>query len=189
MPIDPFEERRKALETEFFAKKNQELLQKLRATFEKKVTREGLERATGVTSEEVLNALVALNVSGQTMAAFALYPLVEVAWADGELDAKERAAILQAAADEGIGPGTPAHVFLERVLVEGPNENRRKVWFAYARELGARLSGDERRVVREELARRARAVAEASGGILGLGRKVSASEERILRALTDAFPD
>jgi len=189
MPIDPFEERRKTLETEFFEKKNQDLLAKLRATFQKKETLEGLKQATGITNEEVLNNLVALNVSGQTMAAFALYPLVEVAWADGQIDDKERAAVLRAAAEAGVEVGSPAHALLERALIEGPNENRRKAWFAYANELNQRLTGTERRVVREELVRRARAVAEASGGFLGIGRRVSAGEERVLGALADAFPD
>jgi hypothetical protein len=189
MPIDPFDERRKALEEEFFEKKNKSLMEKLRNTFQQEVTREGLKKATGITSEEVLNALVTLNVTGQTMAAFALYPLVEVAWADGQVDDKERAAVLRAAAEEGVETGSPAHTLLEQVLTEGPNENRRKVWFAYARELNQRLTDAERRVVREELVRRARVVAEASGSFLGVGRKVSAGEERVLRELVNAFPD
>jgi len=186
---DVFDQRRRGLEAEFFKKQNDTLLEKLRATFDKEVTREGLEQATGIASKDVLDRLVALNVSGQTLAAFALYPLVEVAWADGQVDEKERAAILQAAAENGVAPGSTAHALLERLLVEGPDENRRAVWFAYARELNGRLSPDERRVVRGELLRRARAVAEASGGFLGLGRKTSANEQRVLDALGDAFPD
>ena len=39
----------------------------------------------------MLDTLMALNVDKGTFAAFALYPLVEVAWADGKVDDKERA--------------------------------------------------------------------------------------------------
>jgi hypothetical protein len=36
---------------------------------------------------------------------------------------------------------------------------------------------------------RARAVAQASGGILGLGSKISSNEQRVLDAIEKAFPD
>jgi len=186
MSEDAMRRRERALEAEFFQKKNQQLLDKLRATFEQKVTREKLEAATGITDPMVLERLVALQVRGETMAAFALYPLVEVAWADGSLAQAERDAILGAAADEGIHPGSPGYETLEAAMTDGPTDARRKVWFAYARDLSRRLDADERRKVRDELLRRARKVAEASGGILGIA-KISAKERKVLDAIAEAF--
>ena len=183
---DALHRRERALEEEFFQRKNQQLLDKLRATFEQKVTGEKLQAATGITDPKVLERLVALQVRGETMAAFALYPLVEIAWADGKLDRAERDAILEAAAGEGILRGSPSYQALEAAMTEGPTENRRKVWLAYARDLSSRLDPEERRDVRDELLRRARRVALASGGVLGIAR-VSAKEKQVLDAITGAF--
>jgi hypothetical protein len=90
MTTGALDRRRKALEEDFFAKKNQQLLDKLKQTFDRDVTRESLRATTGITDAAVLDRLIALRVNGETMAAFALYPLVEVAWADGKLDARRR---------------------------------------------------------------------------------------------------
>src|SRR5262249_25535396 len=74
----------------------------------------------------------------------------------------------------------------EAAMADGPTDARRKVWHAYARDLASRLDAEERRRVRDELLRRARKVAEASGGVLGIA-KVSAKEEKVLDALAEAF--
>jgi hypothetical protein len=186
MSDDALHRRERALEEEFFQRKNQQLLDKLRATFDQEVTREKLQAATGITDPKVLERLIALQVRGETMAAFALYPLVEVAWADGKLDRAERDAILAAAAGEGIHAGSPAYQTLEAAMADGPTDARRKVWFAYARDLASRLDATERQQVRDELLRRARKVAEASGGILGIAR-ISKKEKRVLDSIAEAF--
>ncbi len=185
---DALHKRERALEEEFFAKKNQQLVDKLKATFDQQVTREKLKEATGLADPKILDRLIALQVRGETMAAFWLYPLIEVAWADGKLDRRERDAILEAAVAGGIAKGSPGFDALEAGMADGPTEAKRKVWFAYARDLSARLDPNERRLVREDLLRRARAVAEASGGILGVAR-VSANEQRVLDSVAECFPD
>jgi hypothetical protein len=186
MSDDALHRRERALEEEFFQRKNQQLLDKLRATFDQEVTREKLQAATGITDPKVLERLIALQVRGETMAAFALYPLVEIAWADGKLDRAERDAILAAAAAEGIHAGSAAYELIEAAMADGPTDARRKVWFAYARDLASRLDATERQQVRDELLRRARKVAEASGGILGIA-KISKKEKRVLDSIAEAF--
>jgi tellurite resistance protein len=186
MSDELFEDRRKSLEEQFFAKENERLRQKLKTTFEKKATRESLQAASGITDERVLDVLLAMNVSHQTLAAFALFPLVEVAWADGSLDAKERAALLTAAEKDGLLPDTPGRVVLEEWLQHAPAEPGRAAWRAYVKELRAKLNASELEKVRNELLRRARSVAEASGGILGIG-KISASEEKVLADIEATF--
>jgi hypothetical protein len=185
---DALHKRERALEEEFFAKKDRQLREKLKATFDQEITREKLKAATGITDPQVLERLIALHVRGETMAAFALYPLVEVAWADGKLDRRERDAILEAAVADGIERGSAGYEALEAAMADGPTEARRKVWFAYAKDLASRLDPVERRRVREDLVRRARAVAEASGGLFGVAR-ISTAEQRILDAIAEPFPD
>ena len=187
MSRDPFEERRKGLEEEFFAKREAALVDKLRQTLETEHPRETLKQLTGIQDEAIIDTLVNLHVDRDTLAAFALYPLVEVAWADGKVDEAERKAFLQAAAEYGIPADSPGHETLRAFLKECPREEARKAWFAWAEQLNARLSIPERRKVRNELLTRARQVAEASGGILGLGRRISASEQKVLDRIRSAF--
>jgi uncharacterized tellurite resistance protein B-like protein len=189
MTKDPFQERRKALEEEFFAKREQTLVAKLRSTLEQESPRETLKKLTGIQDESVIDTLVALHVDRDTLAAFALYPLVEVAWADGRVDDAERQAFLQAAAEHGLSADSPGHRALHEFLKETPRAEARKAWFAWASELRGRLSAAERRELREGLVKRARAVAEASGGILGLGRRISAAEQQVLDKVEAAFSD
>ncbi|HEY8155253.1 MAG TPA: TerB family tellurite resistance protein [Myxococcota bacterium] len=189
MSGEAFEKRRKAFEEEFFQKQSQKLVDKLRETLQKKQTREELQQLTGIQDAGVLDTLMAMHLAKDTFAAFALYPLVEVAWADGSVDEKERKAFLAAAAEHGIAPGSPAHAALEEFVKTTPSDDTRKAWYAWAAELNRKLDAAERKKVRDGLVQRARAVAQASGGILGLGSKISANEQRILDAITRAFPD
>jgi len=187
MTRDLFEERRKALEEEFFVKREQKLVAKLRSTLEKEHPRETLKQLTGIQDAAVIDTLVALHVDRDTLAAFALYPLVEVAWADGQVDDAERQAFLKAAAEHGLAADSPGHKALHEFLKECPREEARKAWFAWARQLNTRLSTAERRTLQDGLVKRATAVAEASGGILGLGRRISAAEQRVLDKIEAAF--
>lgn len=189
MSGDAFTKRRQAFEEEFFNKENQKLKDKLRAELNKQHTREELVELTGVQDPRVLDALVALNVDKGTFAAFALLPLLEVAWADGAVDDKERAALLAAAADQGITPGSVAHTMLQEILVRPPRADALKAWYAWVETMSRKLSTAERREVRESLVKRARAIAETSGGFLGLGNKISANEQRVLDSIAKAFSD
>jgi uncharacterized tellurite resistance protein B-like protein len=189
MSGEGFDKRRKAFEEEFFQKQSQKLVDKLRETLQQKQTREELAEVTGIHDAGVLDTLMSMHIAKDTFAAFALYPLVEIAWADGRVDEKELKAFLVAAAEHGIAPGSPAHAALEEFVKNTPREEARKAWYAWAAELNLKLDAAERRKVREGLVKRARAVAEASGGILGLGNKISANEQRVLDAIERAFPD
>lgn len=189
MSGDAFVKRRQAFEEEFFNKYNQKLIDKLRITLEKQHTREELEQLTGIHDPAVLDTLMALHVDKSTFAAFGLYPLVEVAWADGKVDEKERQAFIAAAAEHGITPGSFAHTALEEFIKNTPREDARKAWYAWAATLNKTLDASERKKVREGLVMRARAIAEASGGFLGLGNKISKNEQRVLDAIAKAFAD
>jgi uncharacterized tellurite resistance protein B-like protein len=189
MADDGFDRRRRSLEEEFFVKRDSELVDKIRKQLEKEQPRETLRQITGISDESVIDTLVALHVDRDTLAAFALYPLVEVAWADGKVDERERQAFLKAAAEHGIAAGSPGHDALREFLKESPREEARKAWYAWAGELKSKLAPAERTKVRDALLDRARAVAEASGGFLGLGTRISAGEQRVLTAIERAFSD
>ena len=121
--------------------------------------------------------------------AFGLYPLVEIAWADGTVDEKEREAFLRAAAEHGLAVDTPGHDALRAFIKETPRADARKAWFAWAEAVNQKLTPLERRKVREGLVKRARAVAEASGGFLGLTNPVSDNEARVITRIEETFAD
>ena len=182
-----FELREAAFEAEYFRRKDAELVDKLKGVFHKKIDKQSIREATGIADEELLDRLVALNLNGELMAAFELMPLVEVAWADGEVDERERRAILSAAEQHGIRQGSRVYEMLERRLREGPQENARKIWYLYAEALRKTLSPQELETFRNDLLDFCRRVATASGGLLNISFTVSANEKRVIDAVSRAL--
>ena len=93
---------RVALEEAFFARENERLRQQLRDLDNTKRKKEALAAASGINNDVVLEKLAALNISSETVAALALVPLIAIAWADGSIDDKERAAVFAKAQEEGM---------------------------------------------------------------------------------------
>ncbi len=176
----------RALEESFFLEQDRVLVEKLRALRRLAETREALAAASGIASAAVLDRLVQLEVKPEIVAALAAVPLVEVAWADGRIEAAERAAILAHADAQGLTPGSLERELLERWLTHRPEPRLLEAWRTYVQGLCERLEPAERAALREELLRRTRATAEAAGGLLGMGR-ISAAERRVLDALAASF--
>jgi hypothetical protein len=187
MADELFGDRRKAMEDAFFAKQTEALKQQLRQKQEGHAKREALAAASGIRDDGVLDQLASQGLEAETVAALSLVPLVEVAWADGSIDAKERAAILSGVEQQGITPSSPAHQLLEAWLSNPPDPKVLATWKEYVKALSSSLDGDARGALRRDLLDRARRVAEAAGGFLGLGSKVSAAEDKMLRDLEQAF--
>lgn len=180
--------RRKALEETFFAKQNHRLLAELRAKRALAERKESLSAASGIRDDAVLEQLAELGLASETLAALSLAPLVEVAWADGGVDQREREAVLAAAEQVGIVKGEPSAQLLENWLEERPGSELHLAWKEYVEALSRQLSAEAAAALRQDLLGRARAVAEASGGLLGFGAKVSVSERAVLEELEKAFP-
>lgn len=179
-------DRKKALEEQFFAQQERELRERVRREAAEKERRQALAEASGIHDGAVLDRLAALDLDGGTVAALGLVPLVEVAWADGTLHERERTAVLRAAEEAGVSPGTAAHDLLESWLTHRPGPELLHAWTDYTQALAASLSEAEREGLRHELLDRARKVAEAAGGILGLG-KVSDAEKAMIGELEKAL--
>lgn len=182
-------ERKVALEEAFFAKQNNALLGRLRDADNARLKKQALSTASGITDDAVLEKLAALNISGDTLAALALVPLVVVAWADGSLDDKERRAAFSKAAEMGLQPQDVSHQLFERWLAEKPPAALVNAWKDYISAFAATMSADARRAFKQQILARARDVAGAAGGFLGTGRKVSAAEESALKDMERAIPD
>ena len=184
---DAFESRRKELEEAFFAQHNQKLLEHLKELKKQSLDKAAIGAMSGISDEHVLDKLVALKLNTETLAAFMLYPLVEVAWADGVADAKEKKAVLQASHDAGIAHGSAANRLIETWLEHKPPAALHSAWQAYVSALLKTMSAADKESLKKSILGKARAVAEASGGILGMPPKVSKEEAAVLKQLERAF--
>jgi len=176
-------ERRRALEEEFFRKENERLRERLREQAEREGLKRELREVSGIEDEAVLERLVELGVGAETVAALSLVPLVEVAWADGRLDRREKDAVLDAAREAGIDQSHPCHDLLAAWLAQRPEPRMLEAWSTYVEGLAPQLGPEGMAQLRERLLRRARGVAEAAGRLLGLGNPVSPEEEKVLGLL------
>ncbi|MDD5629534.1 MAG: hypothetical protein PHU21_10755 [Elusimicrobia bacterium] len=186
-PNDPLSGKSRRLEDLFFLAEDRKLIEQARQIERLKLSCQALKEVSGIHNEQVLRKLVSLQVDPKAVSCLSLVPLVEVAWADGEVDAAERKALLAAAADAGMQPGGVDHELLESWVSRRPPAQMLEAWTHYVQGLCERLSPEERKLLKDDIMGQARAVAEASGGFLGLGCKVSVSEARILKKLASAF--
>jgi hypothetical protein len=188
-PQDPevLRDRGRSLENEFFRREDQRLIARLTELKAAVANREALAKASGISNPAVLDKLLELGIHAETVAALSLVPLVEVAWADGKLDPKERRAILDHLPNAGIAAGSTAHGLLEAWLERPPDRKLLDAWTQLVKGISAQVSPDEAARLQADLLQRARMVASASGGVLGIGSKVSSAEAAKLAQLEAAF--
>jgi hypothetical protein len=118
--------------------------------------------------------------------AFLLAPLVQVAWAEGQVTDRERDTVLRLAAARGVEPGSPAHTQLLKWLQERPADELFDTAMEVIRSGLALLPPEQREERLKHIVQACQEVAEASGGlakVLGLGSGVSGEEEALLEAI------
>ncbi len=172
----------KDLEETFFAKENERLLRELREKAKLDEKRKALRAAVKVKDPAIIEHLLELGVGPESVLAVTLVPLAAVSWADGHLDDKERKAVLSAASERGIQPGSANYTMLEVWLKEKPSQQLMDAWKKYARGIWEQLTEEERILMRVSIVGRAREIAEAAGGVLGVG-SISPKEKALLEEL------
>jgi hypothetical protein len=183
MSLDDVSRAGRSLEDAFFAKENARLLEELRAKDRQEERRKALRAVIQVQDDGLIDHLLALGLRPETVLAVTLIPLAMVAWADGSIEPREREAILQAAAQKGVVPDSIAGQVLESWLKEPLGSQLVETWKRYIRTIWPSLTAKEREEVRQAGLERARAVAEAAGGFLGLGSRISVQEQAVLADL------
>lgn len=143
----------------------------------------GLERASGIHDEEILEGLRQLGIGPASLPVLDLVPLVLVGWADGAMSRLERDRIRAQAVMAGVDESHPGWPLLQHWMLERPSPEAERVLLDA---LSARLERLPFRArVRKRLAilRHCDGVARATGRLLG-GPKVS-REERAMLHLVD----
>jgi hypothetical protein len=189
MSNDMLGDRRKAMEEAFFARENEALRKRLMGMDDTRRKKEALSAASGIIHDAVLEKLAALDIHSETLATPSLIPLVAVAWADGTIDDKERGVVFSHAVELGMGEGDVSHELFARWLTERPPQALVDACKDYVQASASTMSDADRRTLKAEELHRAQGVAEAAGGFLGIGKKVSAPEQKVLEELAAVFLD
>jgi hypothetical protein len=179
---NPLANRRKGLEEEYFRRKEKELLEKLRRRAETEQSRKAMADASSIADDDILTTLQELGYTRDTVRLLHLVPLVQVGWMSGSVTAHEREMILQAAGLHGIAPDTEAYRQLNDWFDHRPTDQFFEQTLAIIRQVLGTLPPEEHARRLRSLSTFCLSVAEASGGILGIG-KVSAAEQEILERI------
>jgi len=170
-----------------FHEQDQHLREVFRERMEKMERRDQLMQISRIRDEAVLDRLIELDVTPETLGALELVPLVFVAWADGGVQAEEREVIVALAKAAGIEPQDGRYPLLEHWLKRRPGVEMLEAWEHYVQELRRQLDSRKAEELRHELLDRAQSVARAAGGFLGFGDKMSSAERSVLAKLEQAF--
>jgi hypothetical protein len=146
-------------------------------------SRRAMVATWGITDGPTITRLVELGLRGDTIAALSFIPLAAAAWADGKLSPKERSAALEVAESIGLSPTDEIYPVLEARLDTAPEDDLLATWSSYVDCFATSVDDSLLQTVLEKISAGARTVAEASGAILGVGRKISKAEEGVLERL------
>ena len=174
------------LEEAFFHQEDRRLIERLRQLKQMEETRQALAEVSGIRDQHVLDKLVSLGGRPEALAAREVIPLIEVAWADGSGDARERAAVLASLEEAGVAKGGIEHELVESWLDRRPGPALVDAWEHFVQGLCRSLDQAERDALESELLKGLRQVAEASGGFAGF-RKISAAETAMIEKLKKGF--
>lgn len=176
---DAFAERGRSLEEEYFRRKEKEVIEKMRRKAEADDQRRQLGEKAGVADQDVLRDLQELGYTADTVMLLHLVPLIQTAWAEGGVSAKERDLIVKAARARGIEAGSTADAQLSQWLSHRPSDDFFEKTLRAVRTILQAQSAELRASSERDLLSLATAIASASGGIVGFGA-VSEEERQIL---------
>ncbi len=189
---DLWDERRRSYESEYFQRRERELLEKMRERGRREREAKELAEPVGVSDDEILKELHDLGYTRETVTLLHLVPLLQVAWIDGAVSSAERAGILEAAKLRGVEESSPAYRQLLGWLDKKPLDGFFEDTLRLIGNLLVIMPESESAKHKQDLMSYANAIARASGGILGLGSKVSAAEQealdKIAREIATAHP-
>jgi hypothetical protein len=167
----------RALEDDYFRKKDRELIDTLRSADAAAKAQLALEQQTGLHDTGMLGELADLGFTPDTISLLPLVPVLQVAWAKSGISTAERTLIINLARSRGIAAGSDADRQLASWLSIRPSE---ETFQKATRLIGAMLDAPEHRVdvSVDDLINYCDKIAHASGGIFGIG--AVSPEERIV---------
>jgi hypothetical protein len=182
MADDALHRRGRALEDEYFWKKDRQLIEKLRQAGATERARRDIGAKIGIDDPEILQELQALGFTPETVILLPLVPAIQMAWADGSVAPAESALIVKLARSRGITEESAADRLLSEWLTQQPGP---QVFASATRLIRAMLAAepsDHPELTADDLVRYYESIAEASGGVFGIHR-ISAEERSLLTTI------
>lgn len=176
---DALHKRGQALEDEYFRRVDQKLERKLREKTRRETSAKELSVVTGLTDETLLEHLIDVGIDSTKIAAFALVPVVWVAWADGTITPDERQAVIHASLGRKIRPDSAAAELVHHWLQNHPPLELWEVWKEYAIAMKASLSPAIADLVARAIVGQALSVARVAGNRFGT-RAVNRVEQQVI---------
>ena len=184
---DALGERGRSLETEYFRRRDQELLDRAREAEAAAERRRQLAAALGIADDAVVAKLAELGFDGGTAPLLDIVPAIQVAWSDGSLPAAERGEIERILARSEMKEAARlGGRMVADWLSRRPGGDLYRVATEALRLRLARLDADSRKRLVGGIIDDCNAVAAASGGVFGLGAHSSA-ESKIISELAASF--
>lgn len=174
---DAFKNRCRSLENAFFSDLDQKLMRELQDKLSAEEAVKKLKDQSGISDQAALRALHELGITSQALSAFRVFPLIAVAWADGDADQQEVTAV-RMIAQRHLAKGSEAALLLERWLTEKPSPEMLATWESCAEVV---LASPQSNSLKSQLIEEINEVARASGGVLGFAAKTKSESDVIAR--------
>jgi tellurite resistance protein len=178
--------RGEALAEAFFFRMDRELIESLSRKLDRDEKIGSFQAVTGIQDRAIVESLVDAGFEMSTLTAFIWAPVVFVAWADGNADPLEKAAILEALPNKGLSREMASMMIAHEWFANRPTEKLWLVWEEFAIATLTGVPAHEREALMDEIVDLCYAVAQASGGFLGIGRvsqSESAAIDRVIATL------
>jgi tellurite resistance protein len=172
MATNPLDDLRAAHEGEYFSKRDQELIEKLRTKVKVETATRDIE-AAGLQDHALAEDLARLGIDASNLQILHLVPLIQVGWASGQVEPEERALLQMAARQAGVDEKHPAWATFSGLLDKRPSPQLYKAALAYIATVADPST-------RHSLLDTARTVAAATGGLFGLLGNTEQAERDVL---------
>lgn len=168
-------------EEEFFFKQNQALIKKMRAQLELTQTADAIQAAESEVTAELATELAALGITADALPLMHLAPLLQVAWADGEVQPSEARLLRMAASDLTLSES--AEALFEAALHTRPPDSFFEGALTFLQLTLAARSESESDAEIATLGEMVMRIAESAGGIFGIFGNVDGDEKAAIREI------
>jgi len=175
--VDDPSGRNRTNEEVYFQKRDRELIEQMRQRAKAQQELRELGEKVGVTDPELSRELAEMGFTPETVKLLPLIPILEMAWAEGEVTTAERKMVVDVARGRGIEAGGTADLQLADWLDRRPEDS---VFRRAGRLINALFeSGGRFHITPDDIIKYCEAIADVSGGLFGI-RRVSSDERATL---------
>ena len=167
-----------------FFKMNQDQREAFARVMERKHRIEELRQTTGEEDEHALQILVGCGLEPEFCDLLHLAPLVDVAWADNEIQPREKKLLQEIADARGISEGTRPREILDRWLRRRPADSIFEACEQVVHTMIESLPPDQRDRAIADLEQLIHTVATVSSGLFGMFGHISAEESAVITKLS-----